>query len=66
VSDSNAAVLAEVERGEDHAKAAYSKALKGDLPSPIRTVLERQREGTVRNHDLIRDLRNSYRKVANM
>lgn len=64
VADSNVAVLEEVERGEDHAKAAYSKALKGDLPSPIRGVIERQRQGTLRNHDLIRNLRNNYRDVA--
>lgn len=66
VKDSNVAVLEEVERGEDHAKAAYTKALKGDLPSPIRTVVERQQAGTIRNHDLIRDLRNSYRGAATL
>jgi uncharacterized protein (TIGR02284 family) len=66
VSESNTAVLEEVERGEDHAKAAYSKALKADLPSPIRTVIERQRDGAIRNHDLIRRLRDSFRKAANM
>lgn len=64
VTDSNVAVLEEVERGEDHAKAAYNKALKGDLPMPIRSVLERQAQGTLRNHDLIRNLRNSYRNSA--
>lgn len=66
VADSNIAVLEEVERGEDHAKAAYKKALTGDLPSPIRSVVERQQQGTIRNHDLIRDLRNSYRSSARM
>lgn len=66
LTDDNVAILDEVERGEDHAKAAYTKALKGDLPSPIRSVVERQQKGTVRNHDLIRNLRNSYRGAASL
>ena len=66
VADSNVAVLEEVERGEDHAKAVFAKALKSELPPSIRAVVQRQQEGTIRNHDRIRDLRNSYRAVANM
>ena len=64
VSDSNVAVLEEVERGEDRAKAVFARALKGDLPPSVRAVVQRQHEGTVRNHDRIRDLRNSYRAAA--
>lgn len=64
VSDSNVAVLEEVERGEDYAKAAYGKALKADLPPQIRSVVERQYQGVLSNHDRIRDLRNQYRAAA--
>jgi len=56
------AILEECERGEDVAKAAYRKALDDDSLSPDeRSVVQRQYEGVVRNHDQIRDLRNSYR-----
>lgn len=64
VSDSNVAVLEEVERGEDRAKAVFAKALKSEIPPPIRIVVQRQYEGVVRNHDRMRDLRNSYRASA--
>ncbi len=64
MNDSNIAVLEEVERGEDHAKAAYKKALKADLPSATRSLVQKQYEGVVRNHDRIRDLRNAYKAKA--
>lgn len=65
VSDNNIAVLEEVERGEDHAKAAYGKALKTPGLAPqIRTVVEKQYQGVLSNHDRIRDLRNRYRAAA--
>lgn len=64
VSDSNVAVLEEVERGEDYAKASYTKALKSDLPPQVRSVIEKQFQGVVANHDRIRDLRNQYRTAA--
>jgi uncharacterized protein (TIGR02284 family) len=56
------AILEECERGEDVAKAAYRKALDDDSLSPDEhSVVQRQYEGVVRNHDQIRDLRNRYR-----
>lgn len=61
VGNANVAVLEEVERGEDHAKAAYGKALKTTLPPLARAVVEKQYQGVLRNHDRIRDLRNQYR-----
>ncbi|WP_428310327.1 PA2169 family four-helix-bundle protein [Hydrocarboniphaga sp.] len=64
VSDNNIAVLEEVERGEDHAKASYTKALKSELPPQVRQVVEKQFQGVVANHDRIRDLRNQYRAAA--
>jgi uncharacterized protein (TIGR02284 family) len=54
-----AAVLAECERGEDVAKRAYEAALKKDLPSDVRSIVERQYQGVKQNHDRVRDLRNA-------
>ncbi len=63
-ADDDLALLEECERGEDHAKASYSKALKAELTPQIRTLLQRQYEGTVRHHDRIRDLRNRAKEAA--
>jgi uncharacterized protein (TIGR02284 family) len=52
------AVLAECERGEDAAKAAYEAALQKNLPADVRTLVERQYEGVKANHDRVRNLRN--------
>ena len=64
VGDSNIALLEEVERGEDHAKVHYAKALKAQLPTQARQLIEKQYQGLVANHDRIRDLRNQYRAAA--
>jgi len=61
VGDANIGTLEEVERAEDKAKATYIKALSAKLPPQVRTVVQRQHDGAVRNHDLVRDLRNSYK-----
>ena len=53
------AVLAECERGEDVAKAAYQKALKKDLPADVRAIVERQYQGVLENHDNVRALEKS-------
>lgn len=55
------AMLDECERGEDAALARYRNALKDDLPSDIRAVVERQAQGAQRNHDQIKALRNALR-----
>jgi uncharacterized protein (TIGR02284 family) len=56
------AILEECERGEDVAKAKYRDALKDTtLPADVRTVVQRQYDGVVRNHDQVRDLRDQYR-----
>lgn len=55
------AILEECERGEDYAKAKYADAVKQDLPEGVRTVVERQYQGAIANHDRVRDLRNEYR-----
>jgi uncharacterized protein (TIGR02284 family) len=61
LGDPNLAMLEDVERAEDKAKLAYTDALNAPLPRLIRNVVERQYAGAKRNHDLVRDLRNSYR-----
>ncbi|MGQ0593863.1 MAG: PA2169 family four-helix-bundle protein [Gammaproteobacteria bacterium] len=58
------AVLAECERGEDMAVVAYKDALAQDLPSDVRKLIERQYQGVIANHDLVRGLRDSFRAVA--
>ena len=57
------AVLEECERGEDVAKKTYEKAIAKGLPDNIRSVVQRQYQGVVENHDRVRDLRNRYRKA---
>lgn len=57
-------MLEECERGEDVALAQYRKALKQDLPMQAKAVVERQAQGTQRNHDQIRDMRNMHRDNA--
>lgn len=58
------AMLDECERGEDAALARYRNALKEDLPSDIRAVVERQAQGAQRNHDQIKALRHALRATA--
>ena len=61
VGDADIGMLEEVERAEDHAKIAYAKALTATLPEQVRTVIQRQHDGAVKNHDAVRDLRNNYK-----
>jgi uncharacterized protein (TIGR02284 family) len=58
---SDLAILEECERGEDVAKARYTKALEAALPQDVRLVVEHQFHGVMRNHSQIRDLRDQYR-----
>lgn len=60
---SDRAVLEECERGEDVAKLAYKKALDNDLPASIRSVVERQYQGVLRNHELIKKLRDEAKEA---
>jgi len=34
--------------------------LKLDLPEPARSIVERQYQGVIANHDRVRDLRNQF------
>lgn len=60
-SRDDTAILEECERGEDYAKARYAEAMKLDLPEPVRSLVERQYQGVMANHDRVRDLRNRFR-----
>ncbi len=51
------AILAEAERGEDVAKAAYEKAVKETLPGTAQTVVQQQAANVRQAHDHVRDLR---------
>jgi len=63
-TDDDLMLLEECERGEDHAKAAYGKALKTPMTDSLRSLLKRHWDGTVAHHDQIRDLRNRGRAAA--
>jgi uncharacterized protein (TIGR02284 family) len=56
------AVLAEAERGEDAAKAAYKDALEHDLPAPIRDMVSVQAAEVQRTHDEVKRLRDATPK----
>lgn len=58
------AILEECERGEDVAKAKYQDAMKEELPPQILALVQLQYEGVVRNHDQVRDLRDSIKAHA--
>ena len=60
IGDANLTMLEDVERAEDKAKAAYVQALTTKMSQQIRSVVKRQHDGAVHNHDLMRYLRNSY------
>lgn len=50
------AILAECERGEDAALAAYRSALDTDLPANVRAIVERQFAHVKEAHEHIRSL----------
>lgn len=58
------AVLEEAERGEDNAKARYTKALQKNLPADVRQIVERQFQGVQRNHDQVKMLRDQFRAAS--
>lgn len=53
------AIIAEAERGEDVAKAAYESALKESLPAQARVLVERQAAAVRAAHDHVRSLEKS-------
>lgn len=57
------AILAEAERGEDVAVAAYQSALQESLPAQAQTIVQQQAARVREAHDTVRDLRDRE-KVA--
>ena len=53
------AVLEEAERGEDNAKARYMKAMQKPLPAEVKSLVEKQYQGVLKNHDQIKRLRDA-------
>ncbi|MEP7064819.1 MAG: PA2169 family four-helix-bundle protein [Gemmatimonadota bacterium] len=53
---SEEAVIAECERGEEHAAHVYEEALQKDLPADTRAIIDRQYRGVVENLDRVRAL----------
>jgi uncharacterized protein (TIGR02284 family) len=56
----DSAIIAEAERGEDIAKAAYAKALKEDLPAGARTLIQTQADIVRIAHDEVRTLEKAH------
>ncbi len=54
-----AGILAEAERGEDSAKKAYKDALAGSLSADVLSVVQKQADQVMKDHDRIRDLRDA-------
>jgi len=55
-----AGVLDAAEQGEDHAVAAYEKALTEDISPNLRTAVERQFTQVKATHDAVKALRNAH------
>ncbi len=53
------AILAEAERGEDHAVSEYQDALDEDLPGDVRELVTRQYRSVKSSHDRVRALRDA-------
>jgi len=49
-------IVAEAERGEDAAKAAYQEALQEYMPAEIRAVIQKQYSAVMEAHDTVRQL----------
>jgi uncharacterized protein (TIGR02284 family) len=63
-SKEESAILAECERGEDSAVQEFEKAMRNDLPSPVRDIVSRQYSEIKSAHDRIETLRDAAKKAA--
>ena len=54
-------MLSETERGQDTLLAAYSKACEQNLPADVMEVVARQFEGVQKNHERIKELRDTLK-----
>ena len=57
--DEDKAIINEAESGEDAAKKAYSEALQKSLPPEVKSIVERQYQGVLEAHGVVRDLKHS-------
>ena len=57
--DEDTALINEAESGEDAAKKAYSEALTKSLPANVKSVVQKQYEGVLEAHNVVRDLKHS-------
>lgn len=64
VKDNNAAVLDEVARGEEHARAVYARVLKARLPPEVQAPVQRQYRVLLRSCEGLDELRNRFRAAA--
>jgi uncharacterized protein (TIGR02284 family) len=64
VGKDDEAILNECERGEDVAVKSYRRALEKELPLEIKAVVERQYQGVLQNHDLVKSMRDRARAAA--
>lgn len=58
-SQDDHAIMAEAERGEDIAVAAFQKALEVDSSAPVRATIQRQATAVKAAHDKVKTLRDS-------
>jgi uncharacterized protein (TIGR02284 family) len=56
-SKNEASVIAECERGEEHAASVYEQALRKELPAETRSLIDRQYRGVLQNLERVRSLR---------
>lgn len=59
----DASLLSSAEQGEDHAKAAYDKALKANLPLPIHQLISEQAAHIQTSHDYVKHARDSKKSA---
>lgn len=60
---SDQAIIDECERGEDIALQSYRDALSKDIPSDLKSIIERQYGGVKTAHDKVRDLKHGQEYV---
>jgi uncharacterized protein (TIGR02284 family) len=58
------AILAECERGEDHAVEAFKKALEQELPSDVRQEVKSQAARVLKAHDRVKELRDAAHAIS--
>jgi uncharacterized protein (TIGR02284 family) len=63
-SKDDLAVLEEAERAEDSALKKYREASAKALPADVQAIVLKQLQGTQRNHDQIKSLRDSVKAAA--